>query len=241
MVSIANRQLEEITVFDVEGELDIDSAAAIRDVTTKAHSSSDSHFLLWNFDKVVSISSSGVAILVDAFKELTKQGMLTKLINVGPAILDVFQVHKVLPIFNIHTDEGAALKQFQIDAEKKKESYVRLFERINVDIKARFKIFKQDTSVALPTHEAEVKTLSQCGVFLQTKKEYPPDTILDVTLLLPEGGTAKKPQVRILAKIVWIAKEETQNAPYPGMALSILYMEKSEKRKLEEFCVEHSN
>ena len=235
MLNITSREHGNITVIDIEGSIDIESENAINHMTVENHADEESNLLL-NFKKVDSLSSSGVAILVDAFKKLNSAGRIAKLANVGPAILDVFQVHMVLPIFSIHADEDSAMRQFNIDRKESDKVYVRLFERINVELKAKFKRFKKDAPTTMfPMHDAMVQVISQGGVFLRTTNSYPDDTILEVKVRLPES--VQNPVVRFLAKVVWISYESVEPPLYLGMALSILFMEKNDQKKLEEFCV----
>jgi anti-anti-sigma factor len=233
MIKISQRKDRDITILDVEGTYDIEAQNLINEFITNK----PEHFnenLLWNFKEVSSISSSGVAILLNACTEIKKQGRITNLFNVRPEVLEVFQLHKVLPILNIYPDENAAKRQVQLEAEKKGQAYIRLFERINVNLKAKFKIFKKGRLSGIHRFQnAEAKSLSMCGIFLHTKNTCSANTLLETKLLLPNGFI--KPHIKFLGKVVWVAEKEKHSNLYPGMALCTLFMEEKEKSNLEEF------
>ena len=84
-----------------------------------------------------------------------------------------------------------------------------------------------------PYTEIEASSLSMGGIFLKTGTTYETDTVLEVRLALPTG--IFKPQVKLLAKVVWSADKEADGAPSKGMALSTLFIDEGERRKLESF------
>lgn len=233
MIKISQRKDEDITILDVEGTYDVEAQDLIKEFIVNNPKYFNEN-LLWNFKEVSSISSGGIGILLNACTEIKKQGRITYLFNVSPEVLEVFQLHKVLPVFDIYPDEYAAKKQVKIEVGKKGEAFIRLFERINVNLKAKFKKFKKGRLSGIKGfYNAEAKSLSMCGIFLNTKNTCSTDTLLETRLLLPGGFF--KPHVEFIGKVVWVAKKEEQSNLYPGMALCILFMEEKEKSKLEEF------
>jgi anti-anti-sigma factor len=237
MLKISYRHDNEVTILDMTGSIDMDAQDTIH-VLTEITSDASLKNLLWNFKEVDSISSSGVGILLNAYVEIKNQGRIGKLINVGPGVLEVFQVHKVLPVFEIFPNEETARKQIGIDTEEREKAYIRLFERINVDLKAKFKLATKGVGASVHKfHGGDATSLSMCGIYLRTHYTHPKDTLLETRLMLPGGFF--RPQVRFLSKVAWEADKETHADMYPGMALCILFMEIKEKAKLEKFLTEH--
>jgi anti-anti-sigma factor len=233
MLRIDQRQENNITFLDIEGSFDIEAEDLIKDTITKSSSGSNGNFV-FNFNEVETITSSGIGILLNAYMDVSKRGGIAKLSNVMPSILDAFQVHKVLPAFDIYPDEKSAAKRVHIELNEKGEKIRRLFERIIVDIQAKFKRFKKDVPAGMfRFKKADAKSLSIGGIFLQTYDTYDANTILVVKLLLP-GGFLRK-YVTFLGKVVWVAAKESHASIYPGMALSTLFIEEKEKNKLEDF------
>lgn len=237
MLNIRSRNAEEITVLDFEGDFDLNAQGPVSSVLGRKASDADGP-VIWNFNDVASITGGGIGILINAFKEMGGLGRVAKLVNVRPSVVDVLQVHKVLPAFDIHTDEAAAAKQIRIEMEKKGEAIKRLFDRINIDLKARFKRFREGReAVDCKVCNAEAKSLSRCGIFLCTNELYPRDTVLQVYLELPTG--LFKPQVKFLGKVVWVTETRNKDGMGPGMAMSIVSLAPEERTKLEEFLEGH--
>jgi anti-anti-sigma factor len=239
MFSVNCRKDEMIVVADLEGVFDHESEAEIGKLNT-CTLSSDGDCVIWNFQGVTELTSSGIAILLNACSELKKNGSKTKLVNLGPKVLDALQVHKVVRAFEICTDELAAAKQIRIDLEERGEAFTRLFERIDVRLKARFKTFQKGGRMPVNpgVHSADARTLSRCGIFLHTEDLYPVDAVLDVDLVLcdgEDGPASEEMLVNFVGKVVWTADEQTQSDIYPGMALSIVSMEEDTRKMLESY------
>jgi anti-anti-sigma factor len=225
------KEKDNISILDLSGAFDLDSQDLVRQlVSTNSDNSAGNQ--LWNFSHVDAITSSGIGILLNAIAEIKEQGRIAKLVSVAPELLDVFAVHKVLPALDIRPDEASALKQIRMEMSEKEKDYIRLFERVKVVLKARFRQFG-NTHGSDSLSGAETRCLSRSGLFLSTDLTYDADTLLDVRLLLPVG--LFKPQVRFLGKVVWVADKAKQPDMYPGMALCTLFMDGKERTKLEEF------
>lgn len=217
----------------MEGTLDIEAEDLIKRSTSDKPSDSNGNFV-FNFNDVSAITSSGIGILLNAYMDISKKGGIAKLSNVKPIVLDAFQVHKVLPVFDIYPDENAAEKRVCMERDEKDEKLRRLFERINVDLDVKFRLFKKKAPSGIFGYKKAIaKTVSLCGIFLQTTDIYEANSILEVKLLLP-GGFFRK-NVTSLCKVVWVAGKESHANVYPGMALCILSIEEKEKSKLEDF------
>lgn len=232
MLELKQREEEGVTVLDLIGPIDMDSEKTLDGVSGGAASNGAGCFI-WNLQDVSSITSSGIAILFNAYADLKKRGRDTKLVNVSPEILDILEVHKILPAFDILTDETVACKKIRMEHTETERKFKRLYERADVDLKARFRKFRQGREAEeLPVHEAEARSLSHCGIFLSTEVDFPKDTVLEVTIMPDEGLVEHR--VSFLAKVVWVADRVKQANLYPGLALSIVTMEKGERAKLDD-------
>ncbi len=234
MLTVTYREIDDVSVLDLYGAIDLDAQDLINELASKEsiHPKANQ---LWNLKDVKSISSSGIGILLNALMEVKSQGRVAKLAGAVPELLDGFRLHKVLPAFDIHPDEESAIKQIKVEMDEKAEDYIRLFDRVNVGLKAKYKKYVEQGNGAAPqkSRSAETKCLSRSGIFLQTEKTFEPDTLIEVTLKLPKGFI--KPHVDFVGKVVWVADEIKQPQMYPGMALCTLFMEDAERKKLEDF------
>jgi anti-sigma B factor antagonist len=233
MLNINRREDEDMVVLDLDGAFDLDSLGPVEQLMSDS-SALAAAGVLWNFKEVHSINSSGIGILLDAFSRLKKRGNITKLVNVNDEVLDVLNVHKVLPAFDIHPCEMSAGKELKIELADTSNTagYVRLYDRVNVKLSVKFKNFKKGReSETFPEHDAEVVSLSRGGVFLQTDDTYPKGSVLGMTLILGEEGA----EIKMLGKVAWVADPEQHADRYPGMALTIVCMEKDDLGKLTEY------
>jgi len=212
MFKVNCRRDEMIVVADLEGVFDGDAEDEIAKLSTGCAPTGDD-CVIWNFKGVTDLTSSGIAILINACKELeknckkdkaarvsrckeegTKAFSRTKLSNLSPRVVDALTVHKLVDAFDIHPDELAAVKQIRMDLEERGDAFTRLFERIDVRLKACFKEFRDGGRMPdnPGTYDADVRTLSRCGIFLHTEHLHFAGSILDVELILFDddgGGT----------------------------------------------------
>ncbi len=234
MLKIDSRDAAYATILDLTGEIDIEAETRLKDEAV--HGVPSGTNIIWNFSEVSNVSSTALGILLDISKEITRNGGTSRIVNISPEVLDVFQVHKVIQAFSILPDEKSALRRIVLDQEKEGDRYGRLFERLKVKLKGRMKLFRkgrQGSRETEPYTEVEASSLSMGGIFLKTGTTYDANTVLDIRLALPTG--IFKPQVKLLAKVVWSADKESDGAPSKGMALSTLFIDEDERKKLENF------
>ncbi len=238
MLTLDFKQDCNMKIMYLDGDFDLD-AEEVLDKALAGKDESRYDGLIWNFQNVRSISSSGIAILFNAYMDVKKKGVITKLTNVDDAVLDILSVHKILQAFDIHPTEDAALKQVRLDlATIKSSNSKRLFERINVDLAASFKLFRKGReSATCKSHNATATTLSKCGLFLKTHASFPSDTPLEINLSL--HSDKPEPEVTFLAKVAWVAGKDCHPEFFPGIALSILNITTAEKLKLMSFLDAH--
>ena len=68
--------------------------------------------ILLNFSNVEYLSSAALAKLITLNKKLQQAGGRLVLCNIDPQIYEVFEITKLNKLFNIHTEEQAALQAF---------------------------------------------------------------------------------------------------------------------------------
>ena len=98
----------ETRIVDIAGDIDIYSSslvkAALLELFEKQH-----HNVLVNLEKVRSIDSTGLAVLIGALKRSRTDDGRLDLICANPLILKVFDITGLAKAFTIFGDEGAAL------------------------------------------------------------------------------------------------------------------------------------
>jgi anti-sigma B factor antagonist len=106
------RQLGNVTVVDIKGRIVMGpESAALRDTICDLLAKGNLQILL-NLGGVDYIDSMGLGALVGASVTVRKQGGELKLLNVSNKVTDVMQITKLYTVFDIATDETAAVKSF---------------------------------------------------------------------------------------------------------------------------------
>lgn len=107
------RQVESVVIIDCAGRItvgegNIQLREAIQELVTQGK-----HKLVLNFVELEFIDSSGIGELVRAHTTLRKLGGHLKLLNPHKQVQDLLRMTMLTSVFDIHTDEGAAVKSFQ--------------------------------------------------------------------------------------------------------------------------------
>jgi len=112
-VKASTRQLEDITIVDLSGEIKLaDGARVLRDIVKGLLSKGEKKILL-NLADVSYIDSSGVGELVGAFTSVRNQGGEMKLLRLTKKVKDVLAITKLLSVFDVKDDEAAAIAAFK--------------------------------------------------------------------------------------------------------------------------------
>lgn len=106
------RQINGVTILDLSGTITLDGGSAtlrqvMADLLTKDHNR-----ILLNLADVSYVDSTGIGELVSAFTTTKKRGGQIKLLNLTKKIRDLLLITKLYTIFDVHSDEQAAVKSF---------------------------------------------------------------------------------------------------------------------------------
>jgi len=119
MTKIHIRQAGDVTILDVSGRLSPAEAPTagpghgtalgdtVRDLTQKGQKK-----ILVNLTDVTYIDSSGIGQLVGAMTTTRNQGGDLKLLRPNPRVLDLLKITRLDGIFDIQTEEAAAIRAF---------------------------------------------------------------------------------------------------------------------------------
>ena len=100
-----------LSVFHVEGEIDINSAPAIKKSFDKLLSSKTPKVII-NLSKVTYVDSSGLATMVEILKNMRSYGGRLRLTNLSAKIKSLFEITKLEKLFEIMADEAEAISTF---------------------------------------------------------------------------------------------------------------------------------
>lgn len=95
------------TIVDVEGQIDLGSSPALRKTLLESLKSTQSVAI--NLSAVKYIDSSGIASLLEVFKEARNSDKRLVLFGLTGAVLQVLQLTRLTGVFEIHETEEQAL------------------------------------------------------------------------------------------------------------------------------------
>ena len=112
-VKLTTRQVGDVTVVDVVGRITLgEGSSALRDTLRDMVTKNQKKILL-NLGEVSYIDSSGIGELVSGFTTVTNSGGQFKLLVLNKRVKDLLQITKLYTVFDVHTDEAAAVRSFR--------------------------------------------------------------------------------------------------------------------------------
>ena len=111
-IKVSTRQVDKVTIVDMSGRITLGEGSstlreAVRDLLSKGQKK-----ILLNLGDVSYIDSSGIGELVSSFTSVNNQGGQLKLLNLQKKVHDLLQITKLYTVFEVHTDEAAAVRSF---------------------------------------------------------------------------------------------------------------------------------
>jgi anti-anti-sigma factor len=225
-MEIRKRFSKNIIVFYITGPIDIDSAALIEE-TGKLLKEGLSRFLL-NFANVSIVDYNGLSILAIAYKNIVNQKGVVKFCEVPSHIKELFKAARLDAVFEIHSDEKSALKNFELSNKVDKLPLRRRFKRIDTNISVRF---KAGLSSDKALRKGKICNLSGEGLYLYSKETFPVSTELYLEISL---GKVKSP-LSLMGTVIWLADKELQPHAYPGMGISFTDLANEAQSSIVEF------
>jgi anti-anti-sigma factor len=112
-LTVRNRQRDGVTVIDLNGRLVLGEESKMLREELKNLASQGRNKILLNLAGVSYIDSSGLGALIGGFTTVTSQHGQLKLLNLTKSVHDLLQLTKLLTVFEVHTDEAAAVRSFR--------------------------------------------------------------------------------------------------------------------------------
>ena len=113
-VKLTTRQVGDVTVVDAAGRITLgEGASTFRDKIRDLASGGQKKLLL-NLAEISYIDSSGIGEMVSGFTTVTNHGGQLKLLGLSKRVKDLLQITKLYTVFDVHEDEGHAVRSFGI-------------------------------------------------------------------------------------------------------------------------------
>lgn len=108
MLEVNTIKKDNATIVSIKGDVDLYSSPQVRKAVI-ALTGKKTAIILINLSDVGYMDSSGVATLVEGLQQVGKYKGQFKLFGLAPAVKEVFELSRLDKVFDIHSDETAAL------------------------------------------------------------------------------------------------------------------------------------
>lgn len=108
-----HRDAGETTVVELGGRIILGEGSALLRKTVRGLLEENRKRLVLNLADVDYIDSSGIGELVSAYTAVKNRGGELKLLHLTKKVHDLLQLTKLYTVFDVYTDESAALRSFK--------------------------------------------------------------------------------------------------------------------------------
>jgi len=107
-----HRDAGQVTVVDLSGRITLGDGSALLRTTIRGLLGEQRKLILLNLADVDYIDSSGIGELVSGYTAVKNQSGDLKLLHLTKKVRDLLQITKLYTVFDVFTDESAALRSF---------------------------------------------------------------------------------------------------------------------------------
>lgn len=102
-MNIQFQKKSNVLIAKIEGEIDHHCAATLRQKIEKEFQRSDAKHLIFDFELVTFMDSSGIGMIIGRYKNIMAYGGKTAVANAKERVLKIFQMagmQKIIPLYN---------------------------------------------------------------------------------------------------------------------------------------------
>ena len=107
-----HRDAGQVTVVDLSGRIVLGDGSALLRNTIRKLLGEQRKLILLNLADVDYIDSSGIGELVSGYTAVKNQSGDLKLLHLTKKVKDLLQITKLYTVFDVFTEEGAAIRSF---------------------------------------------------------------------------------------------------------------------------------
>ncbi len=112
-INVTVREVSPAMVVDVSGQITLGEGSALLRKTVRELLEGGHRKILLNLGDVNYIDSAGIGELVSGYSTAKRQSGELKLLNLSKRVRDLLQLTKLYTVFDVHTDEHAAVVSFR--------------------------------------------------------------------------------------------------------------------------------
>ena len=113
LLNISERQKDDVSILDLEGNVIMGGGSALLRETIRRLVGQGKNRILLNFGEVKYLDSSGIGELMASLVSLNRQGGQLGFCNLTERVSEVMELSSLISIFEIFDSEDAALKGFE--------------------------------------------------------------------------------------------------------------------------------
>jgi len=220
------RESGNITIVDIEGNIDINSSDIIESIGFLLGSGKTN--FIFNLESVNLVDYSGLSVLAIAYKNILNHKGKARFIAVPAQVIELFKMVKLESVFETYTDEESAIKSFYEESPELAHLR-RRFKRLDMHLKAKYWVVGPQKRPKV--FEGEVINMSAAGLYIFSKYTFPVNSQLEIELI-------HRGEIKFLdasARVIWIADKELQPHSYPGMGLAFNHLSQENENLIIDF------
>jgi anti-sigma B factor antagonist len=225
-MSIRIRESCGISILDIEGNIDINSADIIEAVGLLAGKGSLN--IIINLENVDLVDYSGLSILAVAYKSAINHKGRLIFIHVPLSVIELFKVVKLDNVLQVYPDERSAIDSF-FETPLSDLHLRRRYQRLDTHITVNYSIVGGVKN--LEAFEGVALNISAAGVYIYTKSIFPLNSLLSVSLTLPSANKS----IETEGRVVYLADKDIQPHAFPGMGVAFMHLNTKKEKLLVEF------
>jgi anti-sigma B factor antagonist len=101
-----------VVILDCEGKIAMGDGTIVFRNTVYHLIKQGRNKILLNFAKISYVDSRGVTEIINAFTSAAREGGKMKFLNLTKGVADLFTIVKLIPPFEVYSDEQTALESF---------------------------------------------------------------------------------------------------------------------------------
>jgi anti-anti-sigma factor len=220
------RESGNITILDIEGNVDINSSDIIESVGNFLNLGRTN--FIFNLENVNIVDYSGLSVLAIAYKNVLNHKGKARFINVPAQVTELFKMVKLESVFETRADEESAINSFFEDSAEFAHLR-RRFKRLDMHLKAKYWVVGSQKRPKV--FEGDVVNMSAAGLCIFSKYTFPVNSQLEIELI--HRGDIKF--MDAAARVIWIADKELQPHFYPGMGVAFVHLSQENERLIIDF------
>lgn len=220
------RDSANVTILDIEGNIDINSSDIIESVAYLLNSGKSN--FIFNLENVNLVDYSGLSVLAIAYKNILNHGCKARFINVSAQVVELFKMVKLESVFETYSDEESAIKSFYEESAEMAHLR-RRFKRLDISLKAKYWVEGPQRRPKI--FEGDVVNLSAAGLYIFSRHTFPINSQLEIELV--NRGNIKF--LSASARVIWVADKELQPHSYPGMGVTFVQLSSENEQLIIDF------